>query len=254
MKEPEIVPDKLSNPINYKIILLIIVGMIGFHILINSIEDSGVIIYSWSMGIPFTIIVFSFITAKKYTGTIVYSKAFKFLGIAFVGIFFGELIYFIYEEILGLDPYPSIGDVFYFLYYPAIILFLRTNIKFFSPQQSKLDIITMIGIPVALSGTYIILATPIEFNFDFWYGLAAIIATTTTLGFAIQAVKTFRGGIIQTTWVLFVIGALSIAIGDAWYYYLELFEGYSLEHVVNLFWYIGYLFVLYSLIKHKITL
>ena len=254
MKEPEIVPNKLNDPINFKIIALIIGGMIGFHVLINSINKPETIIYSWSIGVPFIIAVLSFITAKKYFGTLIYSRAFKFLGISFIGIFGGELIYFIYEELLKLDPYPSVGDAFYFMFYPCIILFLRTMIKFFSPKQGKLDTIIILVIPIALSGIYITLATPIEFNFDFWFGLASIIATTTTLGFAIQAARTFRGGIIQTTWVLFVIGILSVAIGDVWYYYLELFEGYSLEHPVNLFWYVGYLFVLYSLIKHKKTL
>lgn len=254
MKEPEIVPDKLSDPINFKTIALIIGSMIGLHIWINSTNDPRIIVYSWSMGVPFAIIVFSFITAKKYFGTLIYSKAFKFLGISFVGIFFGELIYFIYEELLGLDPYPSLGDAFYFMFYPMIILFLRINIRFFSPKHSKIDTIIVLGIPITLSGIYVILTTPNEFSFDFGFGLASIIATTTTLGFAIQAVRTFRGGVIQTTWILFVIGALSIAIGDVWYYYLEIFEGYSLEHPVNLFWYVGYLFVLYSLLKHKKTL
>ena len=251
MTEPTIVPDKLSDPLNFKIIGLIFGIIIALHILINTVDELGIIVYSWSMGIPFAIIVASFIAIKKYSGALVYSKAFKFLAVSFIGIFGGELIYFIYEAVLGLDPYPSIGDAFYFMFYPMIILFLIVNIKFFILKFSKLDVLPIIVIPIIISSVYVILTSPAEFNFDFWFGLSSIIATSTTLGFSILAAKTFRGGMIQTTWVLFVIGILSVVVGDTWYYYMELFGEYSLDHIVNLFWYFGYLFILYSLIKHK---
>lgn len=186
-------------------------------------------------------------------GALVYSKAFKFLGVSFIGIFGGELIYFIYDEILGLDPYPSIGDTFYFLFYPMIIGFLIINIRFFAPKLNKTDILPIITIPIIISGIWVNRVWEWE-GFDFWYGLSSILDTSITLGFAILAVKTFKGGMIQSTWVLFVIGILSIVIGDTGYYYLEVFEEYTLGHVVNLFWYFGYLFILYSLIKHKKTI
>ena len=254
MKEPEIVPDKLKDPLNFKMISLIVIGVIVLHILINTVDELGIIVYSWSMGVPLAIVIISFLAVRKYSGALIYSKAFKFLGLSFIGIFGGELTYFIYEEVLGLDPYPSIGDVFYYFFYPMIILFLIVNIRFFAPKFKKIDLLPIISIPFTISTIYVILTSPVELNFDFWFGLASIVATSTTLGFAILAAKTFRGGMIQSTWILFVIGVLSIVIGDTWYYYLELFEGYSLDHVVNLFWYFGYLFILYSLLKHKKSL
>jgi len=254
MKEDEVVPDKLSNPLNYKIIILIIAGIIILHTVINTIDELGIIVYSWSMAVPFAIIISSFWVARKYSGAMIYSKAFKLLGISFIGIFGGEVIYFIYEAILGLDPYPSIGDAFYYMFYPAIIGFLIINIQFFSPKFTKRDTIPIITIPLIISGIWTYLVWGEWIGFDFWFGLASILATSTTLGFSILALKTFRGGMIQTTWVLFVIGILSIVIGDTWYYYLEIFEKYTLDHVVNLFWYFGYLFILYSLIKHKKTI
>jgi len=254
MKEDEVVPEKLSDPLNYKIIGLIVAGIIVLHILINTIDELGIIVYGWSMGVPLAIVIFSFLTVKKYSGTRVYSKAFKFLGVSFIGIFGGELVYFIYEAVLGLDPYPSIGDGFYYLFYPMIIGFLIVNIRFFIPKFSKSNLIPIIVIPIIVSGIWTYLVWGEWEGFDFWFGLASILATSITLGFSILALKTFRGGMIQTTWVLFVIGILSVVIGDTWYYYLEVFEEYTLDHVVNLFWYFGYLFVLYSLLKHKKTL
>jgi len=254
MKEDEVVPDKLRSPINYKIIVSIVAGIIVLHTLINTVDEFGIIVYSWSMSVPLAIIVFSFWTVKKYSGAVIYSKAFKLLGFAFIGIFGGELIYFIYDEILGLDPYPSIGDAFYYMFYPMIIGFLIINIRFFAPQFSKKDIIPIVTIPTVISGIWVNLVWGEWEGFDFWFGLASILATSITLSFSILAVKTFRGGMIQSTWVLFVIGILSVVVGDAWYYYLEVFEEYTLNHIVNLFWYFGYLFILYSLLKHKKTI
>lgn len=251
MKEDEVVSDKLSNPLNYKIIALIVACVIILHIIVNTADELGIIVYSWSMAVPLSIVVSSFWAVKQYSGAAIYSKAFKLLGIAFIGIFGGELIYFVYESVLELDPYPSIGDVFYYMFYPMIIGFLIINIRFFSPKINKIDMIPIITIPLAVSGIWAYQVWGEWEQFDFWFGLASILATSITLGFSLLALKTFRGGMIQTTWMLFVTGILSIVVGDTWYYYLEIFEEYTLEHVVNLFWYFGYLFILYSLIKHK---
>lgn len=254
MKEPSIVPDRLKDPLNYKMIGLIFAGVVVLHMLINTVDELGIIVYSWSMGVPLAILIFSFITVKKYSGALVYSKAFKLLGISFVGIFGGELVYFIYEAVLGLDPYPSIGDAFYYMFYPAIIGFLIVNIKFFVPKFVKTDLLPTIIIPAIVTVVWIDLVWGEWEGFDFWFGLASIMATSLTLGFSVLALKTFRGGMIQSTWVLFVIGILSVVIGDTWYYYLEIFEEYTLDHIVNLFWYFGYLFILYSLLKHRTTI
>lgn len=254
MKEPAIVPDKLKDPLNYKMIALIVVGVIVLHVLINTIDEMEIIVYSWSMGVPLAILIFSFITAKRYSEALVYSKAFKLLGVSFIGIFGGELIYFIYEKVLGLDPYPSIGDAFYYMFYPAIIGFLIINIRFFIPKFAKTDLLPTIIIPAIVTTIWIDLVWGEWEGFDFWFGLASIMATSLTLGFSVLAVKTFRGGMIQSTWILFVIGILSVVIGDTWYYYLEIVEGYTLDHVVNLFWYFGYIFILYSLLKHRTTI
>lgn len=254
MKEDEVVPDKLKNPLNYKLIVLIVAGIIFLHVLINTIDEFGILVYGWSMVVPLAIIIFSFLTVKKYSGALIYSKAFKLLGIAFLGILGGEITYYIYEEILELDPYPSIGDAFYFLFYPTIIGFLLINIRFFVPKFQKIDFIPILTIPIIVSGIWTYLVWGEWEGFDFWYGLAVILATSITLGFSILALKTFKGGMIQSTWIVFVIGILSVVIGDSWYYYLEVFEEYTLSHMVNLFWYFGYLFILYSLIKHKKTI
>lgn len=254
MKDDDVVPEKLQNKINYKIIALIAAIVIIFHITVNMVEESDPLVYGFSMIIPLCLIIFSFITAKKYAGTLVYSKAYKMLGIAFIGIFLGEFTYFVYEQFLGIDPYPSIADVFFYLFYPMTSLYLIINIRFFSPNWNKIGILTVIGIPLIITLTYLFVTISDDLGFDFYYGVIFVASISVTLGLAIHTFRIFKGGLIGTAWLVLVFGIILLVTGDTWYYYIEVFESYSLESPVNLFWYGGYLLILYSLYKHKTSL
>ena len=90
-----------------------------------------------------------------------------------------------------------------------------------------------------------------EADFDFYFGLLFVSVSTTVLSLSILATSVFKQGVIGKAWLLLVIAITSLTIADAWYYYLETFDQYSLEHPVNLFWYVGYWLAVYALIKHK---
>lgn len=250
-ERPGVVPEKLGSPINFKIVGIIAVIVIGFHILVNYLDDSDLLVAGFSMMIPLAVSIFGFITSRRYSGTIVYSKAYVMLGIGFLLMFSAELTYFIYEEILDLDPYPSIADVFFFMFYPMLILYLVINLKFFSPKISKRGIGLMIGMPLVATTTYIFLTIEDHGSFDFYYGIIFITAASITLGLALHTSKIFKGGLIGTAWLILVIGIIINVIGDVWYYYIEVIGEYTLTDPVNLCWYSAYLLILYALYKHK---
>lgn len=250
----DIVPEKLGSPVNYKVLYVIGALVIGFHVLVNISEDSDLLIYGFSMIIPASVSVFAFITARRYAGTLVYSRAYNMLSVAFLLMFFAELSYFVYEQILDLEPYPSIADVFFFVFYPTLILYLIINIRFFAPKIPKTGILTLIGIPSIITSIYLYLTIPDFGSFDFYYGIIFVAAASTTLGLSIHTARIFRGGLIGTAWLVLVIGIMLNVIGDTWYYYVEVVDEYTLEHPVNLFWYSSYLLILYSLYKHKKSL
>jgi hypothetical protein len=278
MKDPgaEVVPEKLGSPINFKIVAIIAGIVLGFHFLVNSLAEldqhalsSDALIYGFSMIIPVSVSIFAFSTSRRYSGTLVYSKAYVMLGVAFLLMFFAELTYFIYEQILDLDPYPSIADVFFFVFYPLIIAYLIINLKFFAPKISKSGLALIIGMPIiaTISYVYFIISPYVTDNtlteyglfgiiedfgsFDFYYGIIFIAAASITLGFAIHTAKIFRGGLIGTAWLILVLGIILNLVGDTWYYYSEVTTGYSLSDPVNLCWYSSYLLILYALYKHK---
>jgi len=252
--EPDTVPEKLGSPVDYKILIIIGAIVIGFHILVNTTEQSDMLVYGFSMLIPASVATFAFITAKRYAGTLVYSKAYIMLGIAFVLMFGGEFTYYVYEQILKADPYPSIADVFFFTFYPMLILYLVINMKFFAPKITKFGLVIITGIPITITSTYLYLTISDFGSFDFYYGIIFVAAASITLGLTINTALIFRGGLIGTAWLLLVIGIMIDVIGDTWYYYIETYDGYTLGDPVNLCWYSAYLLILYALYKHKKSL
>ncbi len=90
-----------------------------------------------------------------------------------------------------------------------------------------------------------------EPNFDYFYGIIFIAGASTTLGFAILGAKIFRQGAIGVAWLLLVIGILINAIGDVWYYHLEIFGEYFDAHPVTVIWYVSNLLMIYALYKHQ---
>ena len=250
----DVIPEKLGSPINYSVLLLIGAIIVIFHIVVNISKDSDTIVSVFSMIIPATVSAFGFITARRYAGTLVYSRAYTMLGIAFLLMFSGEFTYFVYDQILKLDPYPSIADLFFFVFYPMVLLYLITNMRFFAPQITKIGIITIVGTPLVTTFVYLYLSLSDFGSFDFYYGVIFVAAASTTLGFSIHTARIFRGGLIGTAWLVLVIGIILDVVGDTWYYYLEINNGYTLENPVNLCWYSSYLLILYSLYKHKKSL
>ena len=278
MKEPgaEVVPEKLGSPINFRIVGIIAGIVLGFHFLVNYLAESDsylstsdALVSGFSLIIPLSVSVFAFLTSRRYSGALVYSKAYVMLGVAFLLMFFAEVTYIFYDLVLDLDPYPSIADVFFFLFYPLIIAYLIINLKFFAPKISKSGLALIIGMPIiaTISYVYLIIApyateTALsEFgifeiiddfgSFDFYYGIIFIAAASVTLGLAIHTAKIFRGGLIGTAWLILVVGIILNLIGDTWYYYSEVTTGYELTDPVNLCWYSAYLLILYALYKHK---
>lgn len=258
---PDIVPEKVKSSFNYKAFLGIAVLVITFHISINyfiSGENADTVVSLFSMFVPLALSIIGFAVVKKYKGTQVFGKAYLALSLGYLSIFFAEVTYAVYDIVYDIEPYPSIADVFFFLLYPLLLTYLFINIKFFSPKLGKKSKLWIIVMPlIVLLGYSILSTTEGEISileFDFYYGIVFVYSATLTLAVAIVGASIFRQGAIGKAWLILVIGILLNNLGDLWYYNLELFEGYDLTHPVNMFWYSGYLVVIYALLKHKKTL
>ncbi len=257
---PEVVPEKITSSFNYKAFVGIAILVISFHIGINyfipeDYSDTAVSIFS--MFVPLALAIIGFTVVRNYHGTAVFGRAYLALSIGYLSIFFAEVTYAVYDIVYNIEPYPSIADIFFFLLYPLLLTYLFMNIRFFSPKLGNKSKIWIILMPILVLIGYSLVSISQDvgvLEFDFYYGVIFVYTATLTLAVAVVGASIFKQGVIGKAWLILVIGILLNNIGDIWYYNLELFGEYDLVHPVNMFWYSGYLVVMYALLKHKKTL
>ena len=253
--EPQKVPERLVTTINYKVLLLIFGFVIGFQIYVSLITEDNADIVTAAVSItnPLAASAAGFYVAKKYHNSEVFGKSYLVLAIGLLSMGLGEVTYAYYDFVLEVDAYPSIADVFFFGFYPLAFYHITKNVKFF---KAKIDIktkILVVILPISITGLYSYLSLQQigEANFDYFYGLIFISASSIVLAAAILGARTFRQGLLGVAWLVLVLGILLTTVGDVWYYYLETFEQYTLIHPVNLFWYASYWVITYALYKHQ---
>ena len=162
MKEPDIVPDKIRSPLDYRALIGIAAIVISFHIFINyfvEVDDADSIASIFSFLNPLAVTIVGFYVAIRYRKTHIFGKSYMVLALAYLGIFLGEVTYMLYDIIYNIEPYPSIADIFFFIQYPLLLTHLILNIKFFVSKINKLSKIWIIVMPIIILLGYSILAT-----------------------------------------------------------------------------------------------
>jgi len=259
MKTPDIVAEKVDSPINYKILAGIIFAAICFQLTLTfvfSFDESDLIISIVSLLNPLAVAIIGLSLAHRYKGSLIFGKSYLFLSLGFFSLFVAEITYSVYDLILEIEPYPSIADIFFFAYIPLLIAHLVINIRFFQPSIKNLTKIGIIAVPIIITATYGILSLNEigEANFDFYYGIIFVAATSVALTLTILGTRIFKEGALGKSWWILLFGVLALTLADDWYYYLEIIESYDLTHPVNILWYAGYWIIAYALLKHKKTI
>jgi len=254
MKEPEIVPDNISNPINSSIIIGILAVGSGIFVAMYLIseDDAGMLAFILSVTIATGVTVFAFIVSKQ-NETGILAKAYFSLGLGFGSYVIAELLYYTFDLVLGIEAYPSVADLFFFALYPFVLGHLLLNIRFFHTGYTNLQKVWIPAIPVFALIVYVIMSMGVpdaELNFDFYYGFIFVAGASTTLSFTIVGALIFRQGALGVVWLLLVMGLMINAAGDVWYYHLEIFGQYYDAHPVTVVWFVANLFMIYALYKH----
>lgn len=248
--------DHLGAKIDYKIIGIIIGLSLVYHVVNYSIKDIAEefnIIDIIELSLQAAAMITAFFISKLYWPGKIFGKAYFALGISFGMWLVAELIWQVYENILFIEPYPSIADIFYFGFYPFALYHMITNIRGFEVKIIKKSNAWMIAIPVLILSAYSYLAIT-EWggtNFDYYYSLIFVTAASISTSFAILGALTFRRSAFAVVWSLLAVGLFLHIFGDVWYYYLEIFSEYTDTHVVNALWQAGWMIIIYSLYKHQ---
>ena len=247
----------LKNPINYKIIaLIVVIGTIHYYAML---EEDGSQIYPTDIFYVITILlcgVMSIVVAIHYKGSEIFTKAYFFLGIGFFSWFVAEILWLYNIFVLNIDPYPSWADPFYFAYYVLGGIHLYLNTKFFKKSWNSKIKAWLIGFPIIVTVAYIGFAYSVwgendELTFDLFYGATNVLGITVVFTFAIFGAVIFRQSVLGSTWLLLAIGLMILGIADFWYYLLEVPEEYTLMHPVNAIWPFGFMTVIYALYLHR---
>ena len=253
---------KLENPIDYRILILILGLSIGFQILLFSdlsdneeftIDDGFYLAGILGCGIAGTIV------SKKYWGSEVFGKAYLFLGIGFFSWFIGDTMYFYYDYVLKIDTWPTPADVFFVGFYVLATLHLYLNSRYFRKDWNAPMKISIIVIPIVIVATYTIVAffewgDYEELPFDLFYGAIFAAGSAIVLAFAVVGVSVFRQSILGKVWLLLAIGIFLSTLADVWYVYLEIFEVFTSQHPANTIWVASFMIIIYALYKHQKTI
>ena len=254
MSEPEIVPDKISNPINLYVIIGILAAGSGIFIAFNLIteDDAGILASVLSITFAAGVAISAFIVSKQ-NDTGILRKSYFSLGLGFTSYVIAEILYYLFDLVFEIEAYPSIADIFFFALYPFILGHLLLNLKYFHVGYSILQKVWIPAIPVFALIVYVIMSLGVpdaELNFDFYYGLIFVAGASTALSFTILCALTFQQGALGVVWLLLIFGLMLNAAGDVWYYHLEIFGQYYDAHPVTVVWFVANMFIIYSLYKH----
>lgn len=255
--EPEIVPEKITEKIDYKIFFVIIAGLLVYQFYLYSFKspDDPNIELTETIVTTATALVASiagFFIAKRYWKSSVFGTSYLALASGMLCNALAERIYYFLEQ-QGQTPSPSIADWVWLAFYPLTFYHLARNIHFFKPKI-RLPIKAMIVlIPIVITGVYTFLEYGQEQSADttFFLGLAYIVGSSVILSAAILGAIIFRQGTLGIPWLLLTFGIVLTTLGDNWYSYLDVYNQYTVTHPLNLLWYGGYLVIAYALYKHK---
>ena len=191
--------------------------------------------------------------SKHYGDSRIFGRSYLALGIGYFSYGLGEII-FTFLNIFEYETYPSIADVFFFLVYPFIIIYMFLNLKYFKTGLMKIQKVWLPAIPTISLITYVMMSmsiTDAELNFDFYYGLIFVSVSSITLSMSILGAVTFRKSLLGTVWLLLMVGIFLNTVGDVWYYHLEIFGLYTDQHIVNVIWHLSNMIMIYALFKHR---
>ncbi len=255
------VAERVSEGINYRVIALCFAGGLGFHysmayygLVAGQLSSAGYIIAIVSIINPLVTGIFAFVIAGLYRMSKTFGRSYILLGVGYLCAAAAETIYGVQTEIMRIDSYPSVSDLFFAALNIFWIAHVVANIRYFGTAMEYKNLIVFIMIFCAIVFSYIgvlLVQLGMEPNFEFFYGLLFVVLAGITLPFVVYAAMLFRDSTLGRAWHILLLAFMVNISGDVWYYYLEVFGQYDVYHPVNFFWYAGYWIQTYALFKHK---
>jgi hypothetical protein len=190
-----------------------------------------------------------------------YGKTLLLLTIGFWFWAIAECVWYLYRYVLGVDPYPSVADLFFLIPYPLFfagiyIAYKNSGASILNVSKKFLTldvcIITTLSLLVAYFGIYRAYnpeVSDIENSLSFIYGIVDLVLVAISL-FIVSIIREFRNSKLGSFWIAITLGFLSFFVADV------LFAIYNSPYssdikpytYIDLFWIGGYLLLSHALI------
>lgn len=205
---PEVVPDKIDSPISLKIITLIIASAISFHFggyFFLGSEDFELATSIFSIASPLITGIAAATIATRYIFSKIFFRAYLCLAIAYVCAGIGEILFILYDYVLGEPAFPSVADLFFIPFYPLVLVHLVLNISFFRTKFNPKTIIWMSTLPIAIMIFYLNLAWGTERDAQFFLSIYYIAASSIALTMTVYGASVFRQGVLGKAWLCYFL-------------------------------------------------
>ena len=178
--------------------------------------------------------------------------------IAFLGFvicwFAGDMSWIILEMVFGLDPYPSIADVFYLPGYPFLMIFVVSYIiPFRDAISKKMMMLSVLASLLLVTVSIIMMGIP-NYEFDTALTLAYPIFDGVILVPVLLGLFLFLKSKTDLMWSLILFGILSTFIGDIAFAYMEYAEIYYTGNPLELAFFWSYILITFGMMYHVKTM
>jgi hypothetical protein len=152
-------------------------------------------------------------------------KVFALLTAGLTCLFIGEVLFFAYQFIFHIDPFPSVADVFYLAAYPLLFAaFVKAafnqRVKWSNFSRIYLLFIVLLLLSlaalVAYFGVYLAYKpddSAIANTISIAYGIGDLIIIVPSL-FILKIILDFRGGKLFNSWVFMLAALMCLLTGD----------------------------------------
>ena len=241
---------------SYKIILLVFIA--AFTLQFSSdipleFFESAIVIRISTVILPLAVAISSFVISKIYGGSKVFGKSYLLLGLGFVSVFFGEVVYFFLIDPGTISDHNFLGDLFFLISYPLVFAHVIINMRYFAEKFEDYQKVLLVVIPTITILVYSLLVNlnPPEDSFEFYYSLLFVTESAIMLGLIIVAFSVFRHTVLSVPWFLLLVGFLIGVIGDVAYNYAYTIGFFNFGNPSLGLWLASNMMLIYALYKHQ---
>lgn len=173
------------------------------------------------------------------------------IGVGMAALVAGDLTYWLYESVLGLQPYPSVADVFYLASFPLLGGGIALALRAFTRGQKQVVPLaaSALACAVATAAVWSSVLAPVladeevstlEKVLGAFYPLGDLwLLLFPALALALALLR-FAGGRLATPWAIIAFGALAMAVTDTVYIWLDYAGTYVGGSLVDVGWWVAY--------------